>query len=183
MDSHKKRFALLLAGLVVSLASCSSQPEPTPPVSSSAPPVSSSPSPSATASPTPSKTDEATAKTSTKVAKTLPATIYKVDNQCEKLVPEEVPVAANQPIESAVSQVLSEQNMTDFDLSGYRVNVKDGVATVDLRLNPDSKRHFESLSSCEQLALFGSIQKTLTSNAQWKINSVRFTEQGEEIVL
>ncbi|MBD2021984.1 hypothetical protein H6F43_17535, partial [Leptolyngbya sp. FACHB-36] len=60
---------------------------------------------------------------------------------------------------------------------------RNGVATVDLRLPANAKRRFVSLSTCEQLALFGSIRKTLTSNRQWKIKSVRFTEKGQPIVL
>jgi hypothetical protein len=68
-------------------------------------------------------------------------------------------------------------------LSGYRVRVNNGVATVDLRLSPQSKRNFVSLSSCEQFALFGSVRKTLTNNSQWKIKEVRFTEKGEAIVI
>jgi hypothetical protein len=72
-----------------------------------------------------------------------------------------------------------------FDLAGYRVQLNEntGVATVDLRLDPESERQFVSLSSCEKFSLFGSLEKTLTSNPEWQINRVRFTERGEEIVI
>jgi hypothetical protein len=62
------------------------------------------------------------------------------------------------------------------------VNVDNGVATIDLRIAPESKRQIVSLSSCEQFALFGSLRKTLTSNPQWNIKDVRFTERGQEVV-
>jgi hypothetical protein len=185
MTRIHRYFILLVAGLVIGLTSCSPQTEtpPSPSPQTSATP-SAEPEPRAESpSPTPKADGDAASSSAAANPKTVSATIYKVDNQCLDLVPEKVPVAADRPVDSAVSQVLAEQSNTDFDLSGYRVNVKDGVATVDLRMNPDSKRQLESLSSCEQLALFGSLRKTLTSNPQWKISTVRFTEGGEEVAL
>ena len=83
----------------------------------------------------------------------------------------------------AIGKIFKEQNTADFSVSGYRVNVKNGVAIVDLRVSPESKRQVSSLSSCEQFALFSSVRKTLISNSQWKIKDVRFTERGEDITL
>jgi hypothetical protein len=103
--------------------------------------------------------------------------------QCQELVPQKVTVPAKEPVTNAVGRIIEEQDSADFSVSGYRVRVKDGIATVDLRLSPQSKRQFASLSSCEQFALFGSLRKTLTSNSQWNIKEVRFTNKGEEIVL
>jgi len=116
---------------------------------------------------------------------TVTVTIYKIDSQCETLVPEKVSVSEQQPMEAAISKALAQWDTADFSLAGYRVSVdpESRVATVDLRVSPNSKRQLESLSSCEQLALLGAINKTLTGNPQWKIQSVRFTEQGEEVVL
>jgi hypothetical protein len=96
-----------------------------------------------------------------------------------------VAVPAATTVNAAVGKVLDKASSGDFGLAGYRVNVnaKSGVATVDLRLSPDSRRQFASLSSCEQFALFGSLRKTLTNNSQLKIKDVRFTEQGQQIVL
>jgi len=108
--------------------------------------------------------------------KTVNVTLYTSDVQCQEFVPQKVTVPATQSVTNAVGKI-------DFNLSGYRVRVRNGIATVDLRLSPQSKRQFVSLSSCEQFALFGSLRKTLTSNSQWKIKEVRFTEQGEDIVL
>jgi len=110
--------------------------------------------------------------------------IYGVDSQCDKLVPKKVTISADKSVDAAVGKVVDQISSSDFDLAGYRVNVDtNGMATVDLRLSPDSQRHFRSLSTCEQLALFGSLRKTLTDNSQFNISDVRFTEQGEEIEL
>lgn len=116
---------------------------------------------------------------------TITLNIYRVDSQCETLVPEKVAVSATTPVTDAVGKVLAEASSADFDLAGYRVNLnlQTRVATIDFRLSPDSERQFVSLSMCEQFALFGSLRKTLTDNSQLKIKAVRFTEQGEEIKL
>ena len=99
------------------------------------------------------------------------------------MIPQQVSLTAAEPITAAVGKIIEEQNTADFDLSAYRVQVQNGIATVDFRLSPLSKRQFVSLSSCEQFALFGSLRKTLISNAEWNIKDVRFTEQGKELIL
>ena len=119
----------------------------------------------------------------TPAIKTIPISIYRADSQCQTLVPEKVAVPAASPVDAAVGTVLKEAASGDFDLAGYRVNVNANsrVATVDLRLSPDSRRKFVSLSTCEQFALFGSLRKTLTANSQLNIKDVRFMQQGQEI--
>ncbi|MBD2597086.1 sporulation/spore germination protein [Nostoc spongiaeforme FACHB-130] len=124
---------------------------------------------------------EAAPKTET--SNTVKVTLYTSDVQCQEFIPQKVEVSATEPVSSAVGKIVQERDTADFSLSGYRVNVRNGVATVDLRLSPQSKRQIASLSSCEQFALFGSVRKTLMSNSQWKIKDVRFTEKGEDIVL
>jgi hypothetical protein len=119
----------------------------------------------------------------TPVGKTTDVTVYNSDAECQELVPQKTPVSSQEPVVGAVGKILEGRDNGDFSLSGYRVNVKNGIATVDLRLSPNSKRILTSLSSCEQFALFGSLRKTLTSNSQWNIKDVRFTEKGEEIAL
>jgi hypothetical protein len=114
--------------------------------------------------------------------KTVDVTVYTIDSQCQEFVPQKTSVPANEPVIGAVGRALEGNDNGDFSLSGYRVSVKNGVATVDLRVSPNSKRLLSSLSSCENSALFGSVRKTLTSNPQWKIRDVRFTEKGEEVV-
>lgn len=137
-----------------------------------------------TATPTPeeSPTSTPTATSPTTSNKTTDVTLYTSDVQCQKLISQKVQVSADEPVKAAVGKILEKRDSGDFSLSNYRINVKNGVATVDLRVAPNSKRQIASLSSCEQFALFGSVRKTLTSNAQWKIKDVRFTERGEEIV-
>ncbi|MBD2462623.1 GerMN domain-containing protein [Oscillatoria sp. FACHB-1407] len=131
-----------------------------------------SPAASATNAPSPSPVD------------TVPVKVYHVDDQCENLVSETVQVASDRPIEAAIGKVLEGQGNSQFKLSGYRVSVDDnGVATVDLRLSPDSPRQLVSLSACEQMSLFSSLEETLMQNPEWQIKSVRFTEQGKEVVL
>ncbi len=139
------------------------------------------------AKPTKTKTAIAYSKipstTETPTGKTTDVTVYTSDAECQELVAQKTPVSSQEPVAGAVGKVLEGRDNGDFSLSGYRVNVKNGIATVDLRLSPNSKRILTSLSSCEQFALFGSLRKTLTSNSQWNIKDVRFTEKGEEIAL
>ena len=115
--------------------------------------------------------------------KTTNVTVYTSDAQCQELIPQKADVSAAEPMNEAIGKIFKEQSTADFSVSGYRVNVKNGVAIVDLRISPDSKRQVSSLSSCEQFALFSSVRKTLISNSQWKIKDVRFTERGEDIML
>ncbi len=116
--------------------------------------------------------------------KTVRVNLYQPDIECKKLIPEPVAVTRERAMDAAVSQVLQERNSADFTVAGYRINIDDdGVATVDLRLKPDSRRQFVSLSMCEQFALFGSLRETLINHPDWKIKAVQFTERGELIQL
>lgn len=186
--------------MVVSLSSCSSNPTASnidsgTPVSTTTPTNSSlSQTPSQTPSvaqlreksPNQESPKENTPSSSAPKAvtsKTTNVTLFTSDAQCQELIPEKVSVPAEEPVTNVVSKILEKRDTSDFSLSGYRVNIKNGIATVDLRISPESKRQIASLSSCEQFALFGSLRKTLTSNAQWNIKEVRFTERGKDIVL
>jgi hypothetical protein len=115
--------------------------------------------------------------------KTTNVTLYISDTQCQELIPKKAEVSAQTPMKEAIGKIFKEQSTADFSVSGYRVNVKNGIATVDLRISPNSKRQIASLSSCEQFAWFSSVRKTLISNSQWQIKDVRFTERGEDITL
>jgi len=116
--------------------------------------------------------------------KTVRVNLYQPDIECKKLMPEPVAVDRDRAMDAAVSKVLQERNSADFTVAGYRINIDDdGVATVDLRLKPDSRRQFISLSMCEQFALFGSLRETLINHPDWKIKAVQFTERGELIQL
>ncbi len=110
--------------------------------------------------------------------------LYTSDSQCQAFIPTKVLVPSEQPLVATVGKILAAQDTADFSLSGYRVKVNpQGVATLDFRMAPNSQRQLVSLSSCEQFSLFGSIRKTLTSNPQWQIKEVRFTDRGEQIAL
>ncbi len=115
---------------------------------------------------------------------TVTVNIYYIDSQCENLIPMPVAVPEDNSLEAAVAQILEWQDTRDLSFS-YRVIVDRHwhLATIDLRVSPNSRRQLTSLSTCEQIALFSSLEKTLTSNSIWNIKEVRFTEMGEEIWL
>ena len=183
---YKLVLALCVAfGLIGGLSSCRGEA-----------PVATEPSDNLTLMPSPTASPETVegsitsptpdpANPATTAAEMVSVTIFKADDQCVNFLPESVQVTGDRPMEGAVGKVLENQGGGDFDLSGYRVSVDTatGVATVDLRMNPDSDRKLISLSACEQFALFGSLRETLVQNPDWNITDVRFTERGEEIAL
>ncbi|MGK7900440.1 MAG: sporulation/spore germination protein [Hormoscilla sp.] len=115
---------------------------------------------------------------------TVTVTIYKADSQCETLIPENLVFPQHRLLVRVVGKVIEQATSADFDIAGYRVNLdrQRQVATVDLRLNPNTRRKLVSLSFCEQFALFGSLRQTLTDNQNWQIKEVRFTQLGQEII-
>ena len=115
-------------------------------------------------------------------AEMVAVSIYVMDDSCSNFQAESVEVPAEQAITEAVGEVLERHRFEAFKLSGYRVNVENSKATVDLRLAADSERQFLSLSSCEQQGLFGGLEETLTQNQSWQVNQVEFTNRGKEIV-
>lgn len=199
MNPLRKYLAPLITGLIVlSLSSCTSSPTnrqsdkansptqemgnvPSTTLSARADTTPVQPQPQTPVTRQPSNTTGSIAQ----AKDTVTLTIYQADNQCQTLVPEKVAVPATRVVDTAVGEVLKQADSGDFDLAGYRVQVNSnsGVATVDFRLSPNSRRQFVSLSSCEQFALFGSLRKTLITNSQLKIKNVRFTQQGQEIVI
>ncbi|MCG8363685.1 MAG: hypothetical protein MJA27_10195 [Pseudanabaenales cyanobacterium] len=112
-------------------------------------------------------------------------TIYRIDSFCRDFIPEPIRVDPDRAIEQAIAKVLELEDNSEFKLAGYRVKVDaaSSVATVDLRLSPNSPRKIISLSNCEQLALFGSLRETLLGNPEWNIEDVQFTERGQDIIL
>ncbi|MBW4604063.1 MAG: hypothetical protein KME29_31970 [Calothrix sp. FI2-JRJ7] len=168
-------------------------PTETPTVTVSPTPTSEAPSvttdPSQSPSPSAAKLREKTltynaipTESEAPAGKTVDVTVYTIDSQCQDFVSKKTSVPADEPVAGAVGRALEGHNNGDFSLSGYRVSVQNGTATVDLRVAPNSKRSLSSLSSCENSAIFGSVSRTLTSNSKWKIKNVRFTEKGEEVV-
>lgn len=122
-----------------------------------------------------------TAPTTASRAATTQVTLFTIDNQCNDFRQTQITVPADKAIETAIGKVLEDRESGDFSLGGYRVNVNNGVATVDLRPAPHSERSLHSLTHCEQLALFGGVRRTLLGNAQWRIQDVQFTIAGEEL--
>ncbi|MEA5554520.1 sporulation/spore germination protein [Anabaena cylindrica UHCC 0172] len=188
----KKRylFPLILVAVCASISSCTPDSGdnlssiPTTPKSTTSPSPANSQVETQPFSTQPTPTEQPpTSSSKTISGKTTKVTLYTSDAQCQDYVAKTASVSADEPMNETVGKVLEQGDTADFSLSGYRVNVNNGVATIDLRISPESKRQITSLSSCEQFALFGSIRKTLTSNAEWKIKEVRFTEKGAEIVL
>lgn len=133
-------------------------------------------------SPTESQTNS-TDTTAAADPKMVAVSIYVMDDSCSNFKAESVEVPAAEAMSEAVGEVLERHSFEAFKLSGYRVNVKDSKAVVDLRLADDSERQFLSLSSCEQQGLFGGLEETLKQNPSWKVNQVEFTNRGKEIVL
>lgn len=113
----------------------------------------------------------------------IAVSIYVMDDSCSAFQAESVEVPASEAMTEAIGELLDRHSFESFKLSGYRVNVEDSKAIVDLRLAEDSERQFLSLSSCEQQGLFGGVEETLMQNPTWQVNQVEFTNRGQEIVL
>jgi hypothetical protein len=108
-------------------------------------------------------------------------TVYKLDDQCNGYVPEKLPMPSQGTAEAVVAKVLENSNTPDFAIANYRVDVKNGEATVALRLPTNAKRPFTALSTCEQMSLLGSMEKTLKENSSLNIQAVRFTDGKKEL--
>jgi hypothetical protein len=188
MMKPKRHLLTFLVGIATTLSSCgtlaqTAQVPANPSLTNSAPQAAATP----TLKSTPQPTAKPLAKPAIKRRPTKPQTVmvntYKLDDRCVKQIPERVAVSAQQPMQGAISKVIATANNNDFNLAGFRVNVKSQVATIDLRVAPGTKRQLQSLSMCERMALLGSIRKTLISNRQWQIKTVQFTDRGKKIIL
>lgn len=115
-------------------------------------------------------------------ANTVTVTVYEPDSECKTLIGKQTVLPAENSLLVAVSQVLEQEYTSDLNFS-YRVSVdrNTGKAIIDLRVSPNSKRTLTSMSTCEQLAIFGSLRQTLTANPVWKVKQVQFTSRGAEI--
>ena len=109
--------------------------------------------------------------------------VYTIDDQCNEFISEPIQVSSAKAIDEAVGKAMTSVDYNAFKLAGYQVNVTGGTAIVDMQLAPGSERKFVSLSSCEQRALFGSIEETLMNNDAWNVNAVKFTSAGKDIIL
>lgn len=109
--------------------------------------------------------------------------VYTIDDQCNDFVEQSIQVPSDQAITEAVGQAMNAVDYNAFKLDGYQVSINGTTATVDMQLAPSSQRKFVSLSSCEQRALFGSIEETLLKNPDWDVTAVKFTNKGQELYL
>ena len=109
--------------------------------------------------------------------------VYTIDDQCNDFVEKTVRLPSDKAMAEAVGQAMGAVDYNAFKLEGYQVSVNGTTAVVDMKLSPGSERKFVSLSSCEQRALFGSVEETLLNNPDWDIKAVKFTNRGQEIVL
>lgn len=117
-------------------------------------------------------------------APTVTITRYKIDNQCQELLPTDLAVPADSdPLDAAVKTIVGDRSNGDFRIAGYRLNINENTktATVDLRLPLDFPRSIYSLSHCEQFALLGEIRETLIANADGKFDTVIFQTQGQPL--
>lgn len=135
----------------------------------------------ASPSPTPSISARSTPAVKPAAGKTLTINLYQLDSQCSRFETTKATVPANQPVTQAIAQTLAKANSESLDVAGYRVKVAAGVATIDFRPALNTRKSLMTLANCEQLALFGSVRRTLTQNPVLKIKSVRFTERGQSI--
>ncbi len=165
-------------GITLLLGACQSTPKN----------VVSSPSPSAsqavkTAEKSPQKTAQKPKISASKkpASNAVTVSIFRLDNQCNQFIAEKASVAKPKMIQATVARVIETVQNADFDLSGYRINVKGETVTIDFRVAPGAKRQLKSLSNCEQLALYGGLRKTLTGNSVLKIKSVQFSDRGQII--
>jgi hypothetical protein len=179
LRNPRQLFSMALFLLLAGLTGC-----PRPPASD-APSAATSPTPAATAAIAPATTPAQSASPApTPDPNLVTVKLYAVNDLCDGFVSEPVQVPKRQAMDAAIGKVIAAQRNADFNLAGYRVShTGDGIVTIDLRVAPDSKRQIVSLSSCEQLALFGSLRQTLIRNPQWQVKSVVFTERGKAIVL
>ncbi|MDJ1172778.1 hypothetical protein [Roseofilum capinflatum] len=114
---------------------------------------------------------------------TIEVTAYHLDSFCETFVQKPLQVPRPNPLQATIHKLIAEGTSTDFAIAGYRVqpNPANNSLTIDFRLSPESPRQFVSLSTCERMALMGSLQQTLTQSSLWNIQEVKFTDRGQPI--
>lgn len=114
---------------------------------------------------------------------TVVVTRYKIDNQCNTLIPEDLQVMADNSLDDTVAKIIGDRSNGDFRIAGYRIKLDKATntLTLDFRLPIDSPRSIQSLSHCEQFALLGELRETLIANGDWNIETVNFQVQGQDI--
>ncbi|MBP0028226.1 hypothetical protein PN466_19260 [Roseofilum reptotaenium CS-1145] len=110
-------------------------------------------------------------------------TVYQLDPFCESFVEKSIQVPEQNALQATIHNAIEEGTTADFTIAGYRLqpNPTDNSLTIDFRLSPQSGRLFVSLSTCERMALLGSLKETLTQSSRWNIEEVKFTDRGVPI--
>lgn len=121
---------------------------------------------------------EATVETIVEPTIETTVTLYLLDDQCLDFVPQTLSVPEDTALAATVDHLLATQTPDDLSLLGYRVQQQDRTLTLDIRLSNQSRRSLEALSLCEQTALFGSLQRTLTQHPDWNLDAIAFTQGG-----
>jgi hypothetical protein len=129
----------------------------------------------------PPQSDKQLNKQLTNQEKTITVNIYQPDLYCEKLVAKPAKLSIENALNNTIQKILEEG---DLNL-GYRVilDQQKKSATIDLRVASNSPRQINSLSVCEQLVVFGGLEKTLINHKNWQIQQVNFTLLGKQILL
>lgn len=112
------------------------------------------------------------------------AIVYLPDDQFLELEPQEIIVAANQPVRDAVGKILQAYRGQDMGLEGYNVSINPSTQEAQINFEIDHPRGvevFQSLSSANKYALFEAITRTLVSQPIYNINEVTFTANGTPI--
>ncbi|MDJ1179952.1 hypothetical protein PJF56_13875 [Roseofilum sp. BLCC_M91] len=114
---------------------------------------------------------------------TIEVTVYHLDAFCETFVQKPIQVPRQNALQGTIHKLIAEGTSPDFAIAGYRVqpNRAENSLTIDFRLSPQSQRQFVSLSTCERMALMGSLQQTLTQSSLWNIQEVQFTDRSQPI--
>lgn len=112
-------------------------------------------------------------------------TYYLPDDTCDGFE-ERTAIAHPRNLDDIATTLLEDPRLTleGLDLSAYSVSrsTPDTIA-IDFTIALDSQRQFVSLSSCEQMMLFGSLRSTFLDNPALGVEAIEFTEQGNPIAL
>ncbi|NJN75459.1 MAG: hypothetical protein HC796_03505 [Synechococcaceae cyanobacterium RL_1_2] len=94
-------------------------------------------------------------------ANLLKVDLYRVNSECNgfEAVVKDLPTET--AMDAAIEETLAYTTNGDFEIAGYRLKTVDSIATIDLRLPPDSPRTFLSLAPCEAYTILGSLRETL----------------------
>ncbi|HEY9816935.1 MAG TPA: hypothetical protein V6D20_14220 [Candidatus Obscuribacterales bacterium] len=129
----------------------------------------------------PSEMEDTVETTVENPVETTIITLYLLDDQCLDFAPQPLSVPKDTALAATVDYLLATQTPDELSLLGYRVQHQDRTLTLDIRLSSQSRRSLEALSLCEQTALFGSLQRTLTQHPDWNIDAVNFTQGGTSL--